>query len=119
MKSSNPLSSFFFSCTLALITLAPLAESADQQPQEDGKQASSTSLEAGFANPAPEYGPRTWWHWLNDNITIDGITKDLEAMKELGYKGAHMVNLPQGGPPETTVTMSSARHSGTPKWITR
>ncbi|MGB1937292.1 MAG: glycosyl hydrolase [Akkermansiaceae bacterium] len=59
------------------------------------------SLEEGFADPAPQYGPRTWWHWLNDNITIDGITKDLEAMKELGYKGAHMVNLPQGGPPET------------------
>ena len=115
MKSSKPLSSFFFSCSLALLTLAPLAEAADQQPQDDGKQGSSTSLETGFANPAPEYGPRTWWHWLNDNITIDGITKDLEAMKELGYKGAHMVNLPQGGPPET----HGDDVFGTPQWYTK
>ena len=56
-----------------------------------------TSLEDGFVDPAPEYGPRTWWHWLNENVTTDGITKDLEAMKEMGYKGAHVVNLPQGG----------------------
>ena len=31
-----------------------------------------TSLEDGFVDPAPEYGPRTWWHWLNENVTIDG-----------------------------------------------
>ena len=55
------------------------------------------ALYTGFVDPAPEYGPRTWWHWLNENVTTDGITKDLEAMKEMGYKGAHVVNLPQGG----------------------
>jgi hypothetical protein len=62
---------------------------------------SDPSLEEGFVNPSSEYGPRTWWHWLNENITKDGITKDLEAMQRIGYKGAHMVNLPQGGAPET------------------
>ncbi len=72
----------------------------------------STTLEQGFADPAPQYGPRTWWHWLNDNISLDGITKDLEAMKKLGYKGAHMVNLPQGGPPETF----GDDVFGTPQW---
>jgi hypothetical protein len=55
------------------------------------------SLEAGFDDPAMEYGPRTWWHWINERITRDGITKDLEAMKTMGYKGVHMVNLPSMG----------------------
>ena len=55
------------------------------------------SLHAGFVEPASEYGPRTWWHWINETVSKDGITKDLEAMKEIGYKGAHMVNLPAGG----------------------
>jgi len=59
---------------------------------------SLTFKDAGFVDPADEYGPRTWWHWLNENISKSGITKDLEAMKTMGYKGAHMVNLPQGGP---------------------
>ena len=55
------------------------------------------SLYDGFQEPAMEYGPRTWWHWINETVSKDGITKDLEAMKDMGYKGAHMVNLPQGG----------------------
>ena len=55
------------------------------------------SLHAGFVNPSNEYGPRTWWHWINENVSKEGITKDLEAMKIMGYKGAHMVNLPAGG----------------------
>ncbi len=58
---------------------------------------SPASLYDGFVDPAVEYGPRTWWHWLNENVSKEGITKDLEAMKTMGYKGAHMVNLPQGG----------------------
>mgnify|MGYP006127294735 CR=1 FL=1 len=59
--------------------------------------AAQESLELGFDDPAMEYGPRTWWHWINERVSKDGITKDLEAMKEIGYKGVHMVNLPQGG----------------------
>ncbi len=52
------------------------------------------ALDAGFVEPAMEYGPRTWWHWINERVSKDGITKDLEAMKTMGYKGAHMINLP-------------------------
>lgn len=55
-------------------------------------------LYSGFIDPSSEYGPRTWWHWLNENVTTYGITRDLEAMKAMGCKGAHVVNLPQGGP---------------------
>jgi len=42
--------------------------------------------------------PRTWWHWLSNNISKDGITKDLEAMKEIGLKGAQVFGMPQGHP---------------------
>jgi len=58
----------------------------------------SSSLEAGFANPPADYGPRTWWHWLDDHVTEYGITKDLEAMKRIGLKGAHITNIPGSGP---------------------
>jgi hypothetical protein len=79
---------------------------------ENSKDAAK-ALEQGFADPAPEFGPRTWWHWINELVTKDGITKDLEAMKRLGYRGAHIVNLPSGG--------SKAAHGddvvGTPQWM--
>ena len=34
----------------------------------------------GFADPPAESLPRTWWHWMDNNISRAGITKDLEAM---------------------------------------
>jgi hypothetical protein len=57
-------------------------------------------LEAGFVHPPNASRPRTWWHWINENVTEDGITKDLEAMKRIGLKGAQITNIYQGGPPE-------------------
>ncbi len=44
-------------------------------------------LEAGFQNPSDEAKPRVWWHWMNGNVTKDGITKDLEWMKRIGIGG--------------------------------
>ena len=51
---------------------------------------SPASLYAGFVNPADDCRPRTWWHWMDDEVTQYGITKDLEAMKEIGLKGAQI-----------------------------
>ncbi|GAB2606376.1 glycosyl hydrolase [Spirosoma areae] len=31
--------------------------------------------------------PRVWWHWMNGNVTKEGITKDLEWMKRVGIGG--------------------------------
>jgi ABC-type glycerol-3-phosphate transport system substrate-binding protein len=30
-------------------------------------------LESGFMNPPAEARPHTWWHWMNGNITREGI----------------------------------------------
>ncbi len=51
-----------------------------------------------FLNP-PDYAkPHTWWHWINDNITKEGIRADLEAMKEIGIGGAQIFNVDVGVP---------------------
>jgi len=44
-------------------------------------------LAAGFADPPASARPRTWWHWMNGNITKDGIQKDLEWMSRVGLGG--------------------------------
>ena len=49
---------------------------------------SSDKTEDNFINPGSETGPETWWHWLNGNITREGITLDLEELKDKGYRGA-------------------------------
>ncbi len=45
------------------------------------------SLEQGFQNPPESARPRVWWHWMNGNITKDGIRLDLEWMKRAGIGG--------------------------------
>lgn len=45
------------------------------------------ALRDGFRDPPASARPRTWWHWLNGNITEDGIEKDLAWMKAIGLGG--------------------------------
>jgi hypothetical protein len=45
------------------------------------------ALERGFKNPPDSARPRVWWHWMNGNITKEGIKADLEWMKRVGIGG--------------------------------
>lgn len=45
------------------------------------------SLLKGFITPPNAAKPRVWWHWMNGNITKDGIQKDLEWMDRVGIGG--------------------------------
>lgn len=47
-----------------------------------------TSLRVRFADPPADARPRTLWYWMNGNVTADGITRDLEAMRAVGLSGA-------------------------------
>lgn len=38
--------------------------------------------------------PRTWWHWMNGNVSKEGITADLEAMAAVGYTSTLCQNHP-------------------------
>ena len=67
--------------------------------------ASSAASSAGlsretFRNPPQEAKPHTWWHWMNGNVTKEGITADLEAMARVGIGGAQIFDaglaLPKG-----------------------
>ncbi|ARN56184.1 glycosyl hydrolase [Sedimentisphaera salicampi] len=54
------------------------------------------SLKESFLNPPKSAMPQTLWYWLNGSISREGITKDLEAMKENGIGGAIMFNIGRG-----------------------
>lgn len=40
-----------------------------------------------FQTPPSSAKPRVWWHWMNGNITKEGIQKDLEWMSRVGIGG--------------------------------
>jgi hypothetical protein len=61
-------------------------------------QSSGSSLEPGFEQPPESAKPRVWWHWLNGNVTKEGITADLEWMKRVGIGGMQMFDGNLGTP---------------------
>jgi len=50
-------------------------------------QTSEDALKKGFENPPSTAQPRVWWHWMNGNITKEGIKLDLEWMHRSGIAG--------------------------------
>jgi hypothetical protein len=50
-------------------------------------QTSTDSFKKDFENPPQSARPRVWWHWMNGNITKEGIKLDLEWMQRIGLGG--------------------------------
>lgn len=50
-------------------------------------QTKTDSLKSGFEHPPESARPRVWWHWMNGNITKEGIKLDLEWMKRAQLGG--------------------------------
>jgi hypothetical protein len=50
-------------------------------------QQKSDPLREGFEDPPAGARPRVWWHWMNGNITKEGIKLDLEWMNRAGLAG--------------------------------
>ncbi len=50
--------------------------------------SSVADLEENFRNTPPDSArAHTWWHWMDGHVTAEGITADLEAMKQAGLGG--------------------------------
>lgn len=62
---------------------APTATAATPSPARP-----ADPLAADFVHPPLSAHPQTFWFWMNGNISREGITLDLEAMKRAGLKGA-------------------------------
>lgn len=76
---------------MLLTALLVLAAAQSNVPAND-------ALAKSFRNPPPTARPHTWWHWMDGNVTKEGITADLEAMKQAGIGGAQMFTVAQGIP---------------------
>jgi hypothetical protein len=50
-------------------------------------KAAPDALKAGFQNPPQSARPRVWWHWMNGNISKEGIELDLDWMHRIGLAG--------------------------------
>ena len=51
--------------------------------------AMAQELYEQFMDPPQAARPRVWWHWMDGNVSMDGITKDIEWMERAGIGGFH------------------------------
>ncbi|WP_346854538.1 glycosyl hydrolase [uncultured Draconibacterium sp.] len=68
---------------LALILLSLFTSCSENKDSENA----ANELYLEFKNPGKEARPRVWWHWMNGNVTKDGIRKDLLWMEQSGIGG--------------------------------
>ncbi|MDG1191175.1 MAG: glycosyl hydrolase [Flavobacteriaceae bacterium] len=71
----------FFSCT---------------ERRLDNKIKNSLSIEemySNFMNPPDNMRPWTYYYWINNHVSKEGITKDLEAMEKVGIGTALIANM--------------------------
>ncbi len=79
MQTSRARLIFNLSLNAALLLACCLPVSAIAKPD---------SLDAGWQNPPGSARLRSYWWWLNGNVTRASITNDLEQMKAKGFGGA-------------------------------
>ncbi|WP_189541552.1 glycosyl hydrolase [Novosphingobium arvoryzae] len=55
--------------------------------QDGAPVAAPPALEQQFRDPPAEARPRVWWHWMNGNVSKDGIARDLAWLAAVGIGG--------------------------------
>ncbi|WP_051697524.1 glycosyl hydrolase [Prevotella sp. 10(H)] len=60
----------------------------------------------GFVNLPDSTKLGTYWYWLNENVSKEGITKDLEALHSKGMGEVYIGNIYWGGGEGTVKTLS-------------
>ena len=59
----------------------------------EGDTVAAQDLAQGFVHPPDATKPWVYWYWISDNISREGITRDLEAMARVGIGEAFIGNI--------------------------
>ncbi len=84
---------FLFSCSLG--------------QQNKNSDISWESLESGFKQTPDSLKFAVYWYWISDNISKEGVVKDLKAMKHAGINRAFIGNIGIDGLPKGKVKFFS------------
>ena len=98
----------------AITAAVSIAGEASALPRPEavspGEVGEPPVLVAGFLDPPKSCSLQTWWHWMDDCVTREGIARDLKAMGEAGIGTAYVFAPKMSNLPTTAKTMS-------PEWL--
>lgn len=63
---------------------------------EENSVVSFSEIEKNFKDIPGEVQTSVYWYWISDNISKEGVIKDLEAMKKVGINRAFIGNIGLG-----------------------
>lgn len=75
--------------------------------QSDRSKVSDKDLESGFITPPDSIQTGVYWYWISDNISKEGVVKDLQSMKKAGINRAFIGNIGLSDIPYGKVKMLS------------
>lgn len=75
---------------LFLLNLAAQAQTNPKSKLDILLEGEKSSLIEGFQTPPQSAKPQVWWHWMNGNISKEGIRKDLEWLHSVGIGGVQI-----------------------------
>ena len=65
---------------------------------DDVGQPGMEQLKAGFLNPPPSARPGVYWYFMDGNLSKEGMTADLESMKQAGIGNVIFLEVNVGVP---------------------
>ena len=102
----------FQACFFMMITcfLLTACFTKKQKANSDRKNAPLSSLQNNFTNIPDSVQTSIYWYWISDNISKEGVVRDLESMKKVGINRAFIGNIWQNEVPAGKVKLF------TPEW---
>jgi len=77
---------------VAVLIAGPVFLAGAGHATNDDSPLASDPLLPGFNSPPPSARPRVWWHWMNGNVSKEGIRRDLDWMHRVGIGGVNAID---------------------------
>ncbi|MDQ2720910.1 MAG: glycoside hydrolase family 2 [Bacteroidota bacterium] len=61
--------------------------------EKNNEAFSLSNLKTGFITPPDSMQTSVYWYWISDNISKEGVIKDLQSMKKVGINRAFIGNI--------------------------
>ncbi len=78
---------------ISLLLLFTFNASAQKNINSSSQIIPMSKIASGFATPPDSMQLSVYWYWISDNISREGVIKDLHAMKKVGINRAFIGNI--------------------------
>ncbi len=82
-----------FSVCATLLLLPPCMAQKKEVNSVNTNTTAVTDLQKGFMAPPDSIQTSVYWYWISDNISKEGVIKDLQSMKKVGINRAFIGNI--------------------------